>query len=322
MDAMKKLERALKIKSYTPDDIITVLFAKKYGVEAVPSIKKSPLYKDLIEIEKGKFSGELPESDVDADYILLQLVTYQTVKNYMKSKQAFCFDKDMISELSNTNADITFPKDVLSCLPCDTFCLDFSSNEEICKKLDGYGFIVDINKISAEKEETEEYLLTYFKLSEKSSKNGSISPCILRLLDSGNEIDLKKLLSKENNIKEDVFINNLIIQSLIYLSSIEPDIRETEASKASQASYRKQKQKSRKKIEKPIQTFAVGERFGEAFRAWTKGQLDSEKAHWHRYWIGKNDNEEKKLAVKWVHQCICEDNERRIKNDTSRLQKR
>lgn len=128
--------------------------------------------------------------------------------------------------------------------------------------------------------------------------------------------DLCVNIDRQSEATGDAYVQTaLIMQTLLYLCSYEPDIRETAVSKAQVRDAKKKKTST-----KPIREYVVGERFGSAFRKWTAGRVGVEKsttetgrhvrphvrrAHWHRYWAGKKDSEDRKLIIKWTYECFC-----------------
>lgn len=262
------------------------------------------------------------------------------LRRWNRNKQIYSFDRDFISELVNTG-ETTFPYDFFERLPYQTLYLDFSeAGKDITEAIGLDGCIVQVNKTFFD--DTDGKKLEFYVISMLNFNDGDSTHIrtTIVLNDSENGVhmnfsksnllmncDVKKLL-ETNPVYRDESTATLdedmakvqeavVIQALSYLCSYEPDIRETTASKAS---YRKAKKNKKKGEDLPARQFQVGERFGEMFRKWTKGQVGQSsdsvstgrhnkphmrRAHWHRYWTGKRDSDDRKLIVKWTHECFC-----------------
>lgn len=250
------------------------------------------------------------------------------MKAWQKSRQSFVFNKDMVSELSKTDTTFKIPYNIFDRLPFTTLYLDFSANKELCEKIEMDGFLLKIIKVNAAFERHEEAVKDndYWVLLGAIYRNGRntfVRGNVLLNKKTDDEVTLNELTADVLNLQKDCNFDIktqtvLITQALLYLSSYEPDIRETTDSKSKKASYKRNKKKG-KKLDKPEGTYIVGERFGAAFRKWTADSTGKEsstpngkhvkphfrRAHWHRYWIGKKNSNDRKLVVKWVHQCLC-----------------
>lgn len=239
---------------------------------------------------------------------------------WKKKKQIFKFDSALIGELSDTDVDFDIPYDIFSRMPYQTVCIDISDNPEICDKIQADSFIVRPCKIEVM---LEDGVHSYFVLLVMTYKNGqsrAVRGITFPNTSDGIRISTDQLsVSLENEdqtVTGDAKLQTAIImQTILYLCSFEPDIHETSVSKAKQ----RQAKQNKKSTDKPIREFEVGVRFGEAFRSWTAGKLGAEKsigtgshkrphmrrAHWHRFWTGKRNSDERKLIIKWVSECFC-----------------
>lgn len=213
----------------------------------------------------------------------------------------------------DTSVKMSFPRGIFDRLPYRSFYLDFSKNPTIKRKLNLDGCIVVCDTVN------EKYNIIRIVLySEGISKSVRI---VVLPNDEEFELSTYDFECKLTGLNDDSFIYDisqiqagLILKCMIYLCSYEPDIRETIASKnnAKQAKKNNSKQKLTRE-------YSVGERFGEAFRKWTKAQTHNSsnnnshnhkkphvrRAHWHRFWVGKKDSSDRKLVIKWVSECFC-----------------
>lgn len=280
---------------------------------------------DLLAFMSATFKGE-PDRErlIQSGIGMAELIFL--VSKYKKSKQSYVFDKDFVAELSNTKAGITVPYNVFSRLPFQIMYLDFSANKEVTEKTGIDGVLVHVKGIDAQLGSSQK---KYWLLQSASYKNG-----VMQYLQGQIVLDTPEgfTLAADDMTVEDTVLTpkqrgefeagldtqaTLLIQSLLYLSSYEPDIHE---SKASKARMQTAKRKKTAKADLPERVYQVGERFGEAFRKWTQGSLGQShdgsgvgvrkrphvrRAHWHRYWIGKKNSPERELTLKWVSECFC-----------------
>lgn len=307
--------------NFSKDQIMQAINSHYYGLNNLIDIK----YND----DCYNFLNRITQNFEDSSYvntIYSVLQRYISIIEWEKTKQVYVFDKDLVSELTRTNTDVILPKNVFDFLPSNSLCLDISSNMDLCNKYNCDLILVNIHKVKLKN--NQEFYTIHFTIYEKEKFRHSIVLTIENCLDE-NSRSITDILKANGNItikdtvvyKDEItFQNILVIQLLIYLSSIEPDIKETIESKANKASYKNKKSK-KKKINKPIRTFTVGERFGEAYRTWIKSKSNQNysinssvekhvkphfrRAHWHRYWIGKKNSDERRLVLKWTHQCFC-----------------
>lgn len=265
---------------------------------------------------------------------------YVQMKSWYRRKQIYAFDADILDELIRTNADsITLPQDVFDYLPCRSLCLDFSANERIMKCINAERAVVQVESVKLPDSDNEYHVIlmsfchgndtNMIKALVLLKEEGSTDISIKELMDS----KLGLIVSETGELPEECRPELqvvLVLSCLMYLCSYEPDIRETVVSKAK---HRKAKQEKKKPCDAPNREFLVGERFGEAFRKWTKGQLGQSsehtetgrknkphlrRAHWHRFWIGKRGSDERKLVIRWLSECFCgiTDNEAEASLDT------
>lgn len=264
----------------------------------------------------GKYAMRYPkEQQVNVLREKIDIAQYaEVLKDWNKTKQTYCFDPDFVTEMMKTDSVIkTFSK-FLEKLPFKTMYLDYSKSTDLIEKTGADGILVDIFNISENNNDLV-WVIQRFLFKDQRFL-GCETNCMLDTKDAERDFI---------SVEEEIFKNGdgegyrslFLLQSLLYLCSYEPDIRDDSASKQA---YKKVKQAIRKgsKQELPTQKHEVGERFGEAFRKWTEGSLGKgssttgsgkrvrphvRRAHWHRYWVGKKGQQE--LIVKWVHECFC-----------------
>lgn len=312
------------------EDALVVYYLGLYGGYPVDDIQYLKKFDNrVIEMIDRATKDEAQKSDyISSSFGIFHYV--YLINSWKKSKQSYIFDKDMVSELSKTDTTFKIPYNVFDRLPFTTFYLDFSANKELCGQTEMDGCIVRVTKTTAvfehndEQPKVDDYWVILAAIY-KDNKSTFVKGNVLLNRKGSEEITIEELVGNVLNLKKGSEFDTetqtvLITQALLYLSSYEPDIRETPDSKSKKASYKRNKKKG-KKLDKPEGTFIVGERFGTAFRSWTAGSVGKEKesgastgkrikphfrrAHWHRYWVGKRNSDDRKLVVKWVHQCLC-----------------
>lgn len=248
---------------------------------------------------------------------MMSMIEYvYLVQEWKHKKQIFKFDEHLIEELADTETDIFIPYEIFSRLQYQTIYLDFSSNRELCDKIQTDGCIVKPSRVVTLVDGVAHIyfvllISVYYKGQSKSVRGITIP-------DEQDGINLSSddLCPELNEVVDYAKLQTAVImQSILYLCSYEPDIRETDVSKA-----RKRQAKKSKSSVKPETEYEVGIRFGAAFRKWTAGKLGSDaehtgtgskkrphvrRAHWHRFWVGKRDSDDRKLIIKWISECFC-----------------
>lgn len=255
---------------------------------------------------------------------LVSIMHYMSlVSEWKKSKQVYKFNRDLLNELSETDIDFTLPHDIFKRLPYQTLYLDFSDNRELCSKISADGCIITPRStmimIGGEiKQFTVLMIVTY-----RGGKSVISRAITLPNESDGFSISADDLCAEFDDADSESIVYDgarlqtiVVMQAILYLCSYEPDIRESSSSKAER---RTAKRLRIKKSDMPAQTYEVGVRFGAAFRKWTAGTLGADhstgtgshkrphmrRAHWHRFWTGKRNSDERKLIIKWVSECFC-----------------
>lgn len=294
---------------------IGYFIAQHHGVSPTEIIKG--MYdtdRNVYDFFMGVMHSTLNDKIIDAMFSNLHYVL--TANEWKRKKQIYLFDSDFASELSNTDTKITLPTGIFDRLPYRTLYLDFSNNSSICKLANMDGCIVSVDPVTVS---DKEYNVIRF-VTYRHGKSGSVRVLIVAsdtmLEFSAQDIDYCLTGGADSNAEELVDITKVqagtVLKSLLYLCSYEPDIRETVVSK-------QRVRQSKKSKQTPIREFSVGQRFGEAFRAWTKGTLGAQhstgtgqhkkphvrRAHWHRFWVGKKNSPEREIIIRWVSECFC-----------------
>jgi hypothetical protein len=235
-----------------------------------------------------------------------------------KNKQVFQFDGDFLSVLSETET-IKFVKDLYDHLPFRYFYMDFSSNAEICEKIQGEGVFVHLNKWG--KEIDGEWYDMYDIHLCKIIGDMFYADCI-----SVSNKDFETKMENElfetpwadltTNGTVDIdrgLYRRVVLQCLTYLCSDLTDVRENPNT---EKTYKPPKESSKPKHKySEIRKQDVGVRFGTSFRRWKaeiqkpdgevhhtgrKNRPHYRRAHWHTYRYGAGRTEKK---VVWQHEC-------------------
>ena len=298
-------------------------------MEILTNDRHTKFEKKAVLRKKYKFAMLLAKMRLEEqDKVLSSIVLYSTLKLWNRNRQCYRFDKDFLNELMNTDT-LHFAKDSWSFLPCDTFYVDISENQEICQRTGMQGFFAKVVP-----HPTKELWQIHLAMATEDSlnhgnfyawnKDKDIS------IDNLPDTELTEILNEpvvlasqeENKQVNDISI--LVAQTLTYLSSIEPDIRDeqdekpapaaTEPETSPEPSTKKKHSKQKEKSILEVRKWTVGVRFGNAYRKWTQSQHHDSgertgksyhvrphyrKAHWQNYWYGKRDGERVRRP-KWV----------------------
>lgn len=245
------------------------------------------------------------------------------VSLWSRDKQVFKFDKDFIEELINTD-NLRVPTNAFAHLPFKHIYVDISDCKEVCDKVLCSGFFLTVDKMIYEG--VDSYAISAGRVSDKYFFSD-----ILVLANDGKpvktdifeEITTLNILERYNveqpgsqhdtATKEFHFrmFNVLIVQILLYLSSVKADIVEDEDTKKT---YRKPLTSTKPKNKfSEIRKWNVGIRFGSSVRKWKERKLYSNvhkgtgtmkrphtrRAHWHSYRY-KNDVGEYEWRPVWI----------------------
>lgn len=267
----------------------------------------------LIQLDKPKKMGTIQEMK----RLMQDLLThYYAVHLWSKSKQVYRFDTELESvfasaSVSDSIHDIRLPLHILDCLPYHTFyieCMNDSIFNNICN-----GIFVHVKK------ELNSYFMHFTLIDGMSDATDTSAKFIL------DENDNKSLiLSKDSfipahsghikTIPNWQMYCNFLINALLYLCADNNEIHESALTKQT---YRPSTHVKNKFSE--VRQWECGYRYGAEVRK-IKTASDNEKetsthasptsrkpviehvrrAHWHHYWIGKRNTDERKLILHWI----------------------
>ena len=246
--------------------------------------------------------------------------------SWRQHKQIFQFSPEIEEMLmrQTMDEDVIIPISILKNLPYQ--CLYIKLHHE---EYDGFFVHFDINENKLElrlliitKENTWIPIPIELKEEESSTLKDSISHMLnnIRLdkrLDDSNEAKiLKKQIPKE---EEYIEIVQPLLQLILYLCA---ENKEVEENLHQKKITRKPKNKQFIKDKyREVQIWDCGNKTGEIIRNYNKSVVNnkyintnnydknnnstpkrphSRRGHWHHYWIGKMNSDERKLVLRWV----------------------
>lgn len=260
---------------------------------------------------------------------------------WSKSKQVYKFDKDFIDALIKTD-NLRVPVDAFDYLPYKHFYVDISDNRDVCNNVLAEGFFVNVEKVVLSEDDKNEdfncdsaYIIHICKIDNKYFYNGVVMipnhgralPAVPETMETVELIeteDYTKFIKDTGKVNTKLY-NVLIIQTLLYLSSMKPDIEENQETKRT---YRPSTGKPKNKYSE-IRKWDVGVRYGASFRKWktdsstrntsnkhngkgTGKRPHPRRAHWHSYWY-KEDDGSRVLRQLWLSEMFI--NKDLIKNN-------
>ena len=196
------------------------------------------------------------------------------LERFRRTKQILAFDKDFISELIKTDSSFSLRYNIFATLPYDNFYIDLSAAEELCSEIGIDGMLIQIHSVRTV--DAEFWILNC--IPYKDGHSIIVTSQVLSNTNDGIELTVDEIVESMSIKTNDPDIlaadyNRIfpmLINILLYLCSYEPDIRETTVSKRQRADAKKAK---KDKKDYPAQVYSVGERFGAAFRKWTKDSV-------------------------------------------------
>ena len=293
-------------------------FIKAFQNSGIPAEVKDAL-------QFAKQSACANESTEDAVIASMGIYQYGAqVERFRRSKQVYVFDKDFLSELIDTDAKFVINGDMLNTLPHRVFFLDYSAGDDLCEKMQLDGTLITVNDIHAG---SDIYWLiqcvNYYKGTCKFvhciiMPNATETLTIADLVNRLSTVYKTDVSSPEERKAREVLMFTTVMQTVLYLCSYEPDIKETCVSKQRYKDAKKQKPKDKKaQIDMPDREYNVGEYFGNSFRKHKQSRAEGStagtgtgkskrphmrSAHWHPYWYGKRNSPDRKIRVRWVHE--------------------
>lgn len=314
---VKKMQASL-LDSMSSDELQKAISRVCDSNEAKAVFDKHPGIKGIL--NGAKMGGSLTEQ------LFLDIDAIITIDKWAKNKQVYKINSDFLNELLKTEK-LRIEKDALSYLPFQTFYIDISDNVELCKRLNFVGAFISVEEVKK-------------NYCDNFGNNEVLDvPCYPVHICRMNEDYYYATVATIENMGKDLFLSidsdtfaidafdedgnfkrteietdsrafmTVIIQLLIYLSSVQPDIQESEATKST---YRKPFGEPKNKFSE-VRQWDVGYRFGSAFRKWKSSQSagtvthgtgtakrpHSRRAHWHSFWC-KTDAGERVLRQKWL----------------------
>ena len=268
------------------------------------------------------------------------------IAEWGKNKQVFKLDAEFANELAGTD-NICFIKDIFDYLPCKVMYIDLKDCPDIVNKINAQGLFLAVDKIeNVNNAEIEEggNIFQYDNVNKTSNDNVAKWRILVCAVHDRNEmlngdklqyranvvattmdefyfdnednelvfdnVDEERDLSfggkKLGSISERLLVR-VATQTLMYLCSPEPDIKENDVTKTT---YRKPNPNLPPKNKfSEIQQWDVGVRFGNAFRHWQESQKSEQsegvtgrrvkphfrRAHWSTRWYGKKDGSEERV---------------------------
>ena len=250
------------------------------------------------------------------------------VERFRRSKQVYMFDEDFLEELVDTEADIPIHGDMLATLPHHVMYLDYTANPALCLSIGADSALATTLDVTiGDKKMWVILCVNYFMGISKfvhsitlpndrdpiSMEDLIRSMCVANVTDT----EVNPLHTKE------AMMFATVLQSLVYLCSVDPDIKETQVSKQRYKDAKKQQKSKDKRVkaDMPEREYVVGEYFGAAFRKFkteqsarpstvayigtgTAKRPHMRRAHWHNYWYGKRGSEDRILRPRWVHEAF------------------
>lgn len=245
---------------------------------------------------------------------------------WSRDKQVFKIDRDFADELLDTD-NLCVPVDAFDHLPFKYFYVDLSDCTEVCDKTLCGGFFCTVQKVN--REGVSSYVITTTRVTDEvfctdmqmiANDGVSVEATIyddkvmMEIITDGMDTNGKLSLNKTHKEFNLRLFNTLVIQLLLYLSSVKPDVVEN---KESQQTYRKPANGVIKNRYSEIFTWDVGVRFGNSVRDWKKKSSHSShgtgvstgagtakrphmrRAHWHTYLYNAKDGT-KERRLKWI----------------------
>lgn len=244
--------------------------------------------------------------------ITLQILPAVALQRFTThGRQAYLFDEDLSTLLSEQDRETALERYALDHLPVDTFFVER-------KWKDSVGFI--FSYISS----NDSILITDFSKRGKSSdfKKKSVyleAERLIRTLDLGGNVYLNGEIDKKDDAVDLIFN---IIQYIIYLTAVNAEIEPVTKMAIAKKQVERTRESKTTADTHPIKTqiSTVGYRFGNEYRrhkrdnkewsssgshvGWSKGTKKTphiRRSHFHGYWTGsKTDPQSRKLIVKWI----------------------
>lgn len=302
LEVCKTVTSMIPMMAFTVEEM-RMLTEEKYPLEIKEAIAKAAAQRADGNVSFRRFS-DLNKND------LMSMDFYSTVLQWSKNKQVYRFDPDFLKELAETE-NTHFAKDAWNYLPCRTFYLDISTSGELMERFGMQGVFVNVVKDEVQ----DSWELHTFRMVDGIKCKPYVLPIKNEDCEFSWDVPELKLqlelvgLMEGKEIAETRKANaqSLLLLPLVlsYLSSVEPDIRESEATKRT---YRKPAEGAAPKNKfSEVKQDEVGVRFGTAYRKWAASSHSSgekketgtktrstkrphfRKAHWQHFWYNQLD---------------------------------
>ncbi len=299
--------------SFDPEKIRRLLMVRSSG--EAERLLEDPALRNLVRcftpaiMERRGAYGAFTENLFDMDCVSLACL-------WGRNKQAFRIDPDFARELAGTE-NVRILKDMFDFLPYKYVYLDFSESPEICRAIRGEGLFACVEKdcggswrIHSCKISDALFFGDVISLANEDAEIGT------DVFMGPDEIETYGAGGFAGTVSVDMRLQRtLVLQTLMYLCSVEPDIRENPETKET---YRKPSSALARPRDRfsELRAWDVGARYGAAFRKWkaekegcadggtrgTQGRMrpHSKKAHWSHFWYGKKDGGERVRRPKWI----------------------
>lgn len=236
-----------------------------------------------------------------------------------KYRQVYIFDKDLLDALweqvTQTSETDVLPNELLARMPYPSIYIKFANTNGVAYYDKDYnaidGFLATMDYSSKHK-------VPYLRLTVIYENNlpkidgillfpdKTIGECISDTMKYIGKADVAELAAKSVNNS----LTMLAIQCLLYIQAANADIQ-------SRPSAKKKAKKQKAKAPKQIKVHDVGVKVGKTLRVgssnkqavtkeYAKSDQSSPKSphirrgHWHHYWKGAHDSDERKLILKWT----------------------
>ena len=242
---------------------------------------------------------------------------------WWRHKTIYHFDEEFSNVLFADNSYF-ITRDMLQRLPHQSFYIDISNNKSLCNMIGGEGFFVSVmdSKKCISNDEATAFADVVHVMVWKE-KWQEFEPQLIRPLYFYKDYNFADILEKQlisllggnghRNLRRNVKkLNSVVAKTIMYLTSVEPDVRSTERKESYDTIMNKKSKNANTSHNSQYELYEVGVRFGNHYRTWSEEQNKSNgqrkgvsvrphsvKAHWHRYWYGKK-NGSRVLRQKWV----------------------
>lgn len=260
--------------------------------------------------------------------VLMDMFILTAVASWRMYKQIYSFDSEMEKLLSEQETlELVIPVEVLNNLPYPCIYIDVNSKEGI----DGF-FVYFRSSFSTSNQKFKPVLELFFIVIKEESK---FTPLSIRL-EEGKTLkeSIKETINlREKNAEEDIsIISNAVfkeslkllpffMQLVLYICAENKEIEENPVQKKitkkpSDKKYIKDKFREVQKWDLGTQTGMVIRKIQKRNSSKPDKEADvnedyipkegaakrphSRRGHWHHFWTGKRNTEERKLVLRWV----------------------